>query len=137
MQTFLIVLLLVIASFVILNIYARRKIKNMPKVADSDKIITLTDKNFNQQIKNKRVLVDFWAEWCGPCKMMAPILNELAEELPEGQAVGKLNVEEYQSMAQKFQVRGIPTMILFENGKEINRFVGVKTKDFLKKNMNP
>jgi thioredoxin 1 len=135
MQTFLIVLLLVIGSFVILNIYARRKIKNMPKVADSDKIITLTDKNFNQQIKNKRVLVDFWAEWCGPCKMMAPILNELAEELPEGQAVGKLNVEEYQSMAQKFQVRGIPTMILFENGKEINRFVGVKTKDFLKKNM--
>ena len=137
MQTFLIVLLLVIGSFVILNIYARRKIKNMPKVADSNKIITLTDKNFNQQIKNKRVLVDFWAEWCGPCKMMAPILNELAEELPEGQAVGKLNVEEYQSMAQKFQVRGIPTMILFENGKEINRFVGVKTKDFLKKNMNP
>ena len=135
MQTFLIVLLLVIGSFVILNIYARRKIKNMPKVADSDKIITLTDKNFNQQIRNKRVLVDFWAEWCGPCKMMAPILNELAEELPEGQAVGKLNVEEYQSMAQKFQVRGIPTMILFENGKEINRFVGVKTKDFLKKNM--
>lgn len=135
MQTFLIVLLLVIGSFVILNIYALRKIKNMPKVADSDKIITLTDKNFNQQIRNKRVLVDFWAEWCGPCKMMAPILNELAEELPEGQAVGKLNVEEYQSMAQKFQVRGIPTMILFENGKEINRFVGVKTKDFLKKNM--
>ncbi|MDD3489148.1 MAG: thioredoxin [Paludibacter sp.] len=135
MQTFLIVLLLVIGSFVILNIYARRKIKNMPKVADSDKIITLTDKNFSQQIRNKRVLVDFWAEWCGPCKMMAPILNELAEELPEGQAVGKLNVEEYQSMAQKFQVRGIPTMILFENGKEINRFVGVKTKDFLKKNM--
>ena len=135
MQTFLIILAALIGAFVILNIYARRKIKNMPKVADSDKIITLTDKNFNQQIKNKRVLVDFWAEWCGPCKMMAPILNELAEELPEGQAVGKLNVEEYQSMAQKFQVRGIPTMILYENGKEIYRFVGVKTKDFLKKNM--
>jgi thioredoxin 1 len=135
MQTFLIVLPLVIGSFVILNIYARKKNKKNAKVADSDKIITLTDKNFSQQIRNKRVLVDFWAEWCGPCKMMAPILNELAEELPEGQAVGKLNVEEYQSMAQKFQVRGIPTMILFENGKEINRFVGVKTKDFLKKNM--
>ena len=135
MQTFLIILAALIGGFIILNIYARRKLKHMPKVADSDKIITLTDKNFTQQIKNKRVLVDFWAEWCGPCKMMAPILNELAEELPEGQAVGKLNVEEYQSMAQKFQVRGIPTMILFENGKEINRFVGVKTKDFLKKNM--
>lgn len=135
MQTFLIILFSLIGAFIILNIFARRRMKNLPKVADSDKIITLTDKNFNQQIKNKRVLVDFWAEWCGPCKMMAPILNELAEELPEGQAVGKLNVEEYQSMAQKFQVRGIPTMILFENGKEINRFVGVKTKDFLKKNM--
>lgn len=135
MQTFLIILVIITVAFLTLNIYARRKMKNMPKVAESDKIITLTDKNFNQQLKNKKVLVDFWAEWCGPCKMMAPILNQLAEELPDGQSVGKLNVEDYQSLAQKFQVRGIPTMILFENGKEINRFVGVKTKDFLKKNM--
>ncbi len=137
MQTFLIILAILVGAFIILNIIARRKMKSMHKVADSDKIITLTDKNFNQQLKNKKVLVDFWAEWCGPCKMMAPVLNQLAEDLPEGQAVGKLNVEEYQSMAQKYQVRGIPTMILFENGREINRFVGVKTKDYLKKNMNP
>jgi thioredoxin 1 len=135
MQTFLIILASLMGGFILLNFFARRRMKNLPKVADSDKIITLTDKNFNQQLKNKKVLVDFWAEWCGPCKMMAPILNQLAEELPEGQAVGKLNVEEYQAMSQKYQVRGIPTMILFENGKEINRFVGVKTKDFLKKNM--
>ncbi len=137
MQTFLIVIAIVLGTFVLLNLIARAKMKSSPKVADSDKIITLTEKNFNQQLKNRLVLVDFWAEWCGPCKMMAPILNQLADELPEGQSVGKLNVEEYQAFSQKYNVRSIPTLILFKDGKEINRFVGVKTKDFLLKNMNP
>jgi thioredoxin 1 len=135
MQTFLIVIAIVLGAIVLLNIYARAKMKSMPKVADSDKILTLTDKNFHQQTKGKLVLVDFWAEWCAPCRMMAPILNELANELPDGKYVGKVNIETYQSMAQRFNVRNIPTLILFKDGKEINRFVGVKTKDFLKKNM--
>ncbi len=135
MQTFLIILAVIFVAFIILNFYARRKMKNMPKVADSDKIITLTDKNFNQQTKGKLVLVDFWAEWCAPCRMMAPILNEVANELPAGKYVGKVNIETYQSMAQRFNVRNIPTLILFKDGKEINRFVGVKTKDFLLKQM--
>ena len=135
MQTFLIILAILIGAVVLLNMYARAKMKNMPKVADNDKILTLTDKNFNQQTKGKLVLVDFGAEWCAPCRMMAPILNDLANDLPEGQYVGKVNIETYQSMAQRFNVRNIPTLILFRDGKEVDRFVGIKTKDFLKKAM--
>lgn len=136
MQTFLIVIAIVLGAIVLLNIFARAKMKNMPKVADNEKIITLNDKNFNQQTKGKIVLVDFWAEWCAPCRMMAPILNDVASELPDGQHVGKINIDHFQSMAQQFNVRNIPTLILFKNGKEINRFVGVKTKDFLLKEIN-
>lgn len=135
MQTFLIILAVFFGAIVLLNIYARIKMKNMPKVSDHANILTLTDTNFAQQTKGKTALVDFWAEWCAPCKMMAPILNDVASELTGDQQVGKLNIEEYQSMAQKFNVRSIPTLILFKDGKEVDRFVGIKTKDFLLKAM--
>lgn len=133
MQTFLIVVATLVVSFILLNLYARMKMKRMPKVVDHEKIVTLTDKNFKQQMKGKTMLVDFWAEWCAPCKMMAPILNEVAAELPEEAKVGKVNVDQYQMLAQQFNVRSIPTLVLFRDGKEINRFVGVKSKDFLLK----
>jgi thioredoxin 1 len=131
MQTTLIITGLILATFGILTYKAKAKMKNIPMVADHDKILTLTDKNFQHQTKDKLVLVDFWASWCAPCRMMAPVLNEIATELTGNSHVGKVNVEEYQSLAQKFKVRGIPTLILFKNGTEVNRFVGVKSKDFL------
>ncbi|NLJ43874.1 MAG: thioredoxin [Bacteroidales bacterium] len=106
--------------------------KNIPVVEDNDDIIKLTDKNFDHQTKNKVVLVDFWADWCVPCRMMAPVLNDLAGDLKGNAYVGKVDVEQNRELAKKHNIRNIPTMVLFKNGKEVNRFVGVKTKDFLK-----
>ena len=96
MQTTFIIIGSIILGFIIINVYARIKMKNLPKVTDHANILTLTDKNFQQQTKNKVVLVDFWAEWCAPCKMMAPVLNDVASELTGNLYVGKLNVEQYQ-----------------------------------------
>lgn len=109
--------------------------KNTPLVRDHDKIITLTDKNFAVQAKNRIILVDFWAAWCAPCRMMAPVLNDIAGELEGNRFVGKVDIEEYQSLAKKYNIRSIPTMILFRDGKEINRFVGIKSKDYLLKHI--
>ena len=131
MQTTMIVFGLLIAAFGIITFVARTKMKNMPLVADHNNILTLTDTNFQQQIKNKVVLIDFWASWCAPCRMMAPILNDVSSELSGNQHVGKINIEQYQSLAQKYKVRSIPTLILLKNGVEVNRFVGIKNKEFL------
>lgn len=125
----------VIAGAVYLSV-SFRKMKNMPEVAKSDKIVDLTDKNFQYQVKGKLVLVDFWASWCVPCKMMAPVLNDLAEEISGQVKVCKVNVDEYQSLASKYNIRGIPTMVLLRDGREIDRFVGAKTKQFLLDKIN-
>ena len=133
MQTTLIVIGIFIAAIIILRTFAMRKLKNTPLVSDHAKVLTLTDQNFNQQTKNKVVLVDFWASWCGPCRMMAPVLNDVASELKGNSHVGKVDIQQYQSLATRFKVRNIPTLVLFKNGTEINRFVGIKSKDFLLK----
>jgi len=114
---------------------AMKKLKNTPMAPDSDKIKVLTEQNFNHQMKKGVILIDFWASWCAPCKMMVPVLNELSELLPANQSIGKIDVEKFPTLAAKFNIRGIPTMIMFLDGKEINRFVGMKTKDFLLKEM--
>ena len=123
----------VLIGIVALLFIARAKMKSTPMVDDNEKILTLTDKNFQQLTKNKLVLVDFWASWCAPCRMMAPVLNDVAAELSGNSQVGKVNIEDFQSLAQKYQVRSIPTLILFKNGVEVNRFVGIKPKEFLLK----
>ena len=96
-------------------------------------IIDLTKENFQAEItkSDKPVLVDFWAVWCGPCQMMAPILHELEAEMPDVQ-IGKVNVDEQMDLARQFLVVSIPTLIIFKNGQEVQRMVGVTSKEELK-----
>ena len=82
-------------------------------------IITLTSKNFEQEVmqSNKPVLIDFWAGWCGPCRMLSPIVDEVAKEVGGKIKVGKVNIDEQQEIAKGFEVMSIPTLVLIENGK--------------------
>ena len=136
MTTVLIIVAVVILLLAALVVYSKYKLKNMPKVEDHEKIITLTDKNFNQQIKGKVVLVDFWATWCAPCRLMAPALNDLASELIDNKyRVGKVDVDANRGLAQKYNIRSIPTSVIFKDGQEVARIVGVKPKATLLKEM--
>jgi len=121
----------VLAGILILN--TRQKMKSLKDVKESEKIKVFTDQNFQNKIKTGMVLVDFWASWCMPCKMMVPVLNEVAEEVDGKVTIAKVNVDEQKATAAKFGIRSIPTMVLFQNGKEVKRIVGVKTKDYLLK----
>lgn len=96
-------------------------------------IIYLTDSDFKEKINNSAlpILVDFWAEWCGPCKMIAPELEKLADELEGRVQVAKMNVDENRSTPGRFQVMSIPTLILFKEGKEVERVIGFRKKDEL------
>lgn len=94
-------------------------------------IITLTDASFEKEVLqagSAPILVDFWAEWCGPCKIIAPILDELATKYIGKIKIGKLNVDENPATPAKYGVRGIPTLILFKNGKALETKVGALSK---------
>ncbi len=131
LKTTLIIIAIVAAAFLLLVFYAKRKFKNLPEVDANANILQLTEQNFNHQIKNRLVLVDFWATWCAPCKMMLPILNDVTEAADGKFFVAKVDVDQNPKLAQKYGVRSIPTLVAFKDGKEVGRYVGVKTKNFL------
>ena len=95
--------------------------------------LNLSSQNFEKEVlnSNEPVLVDFYADWCGPCKLMAPVVEELAGNLQGKAKVGKINVDENQDLAMEYNVMSIPTLIIFKDGKETKRFVGVRDKNEL------
>ena len=99
----------------------------------SDKIIHLSDDNFESEVLQSEVpvLVDYWAEWCGPCKMIAPILEEMADELGDKVKIAKLNIDDNQNTPPKYGIRGIPTLMLFKNGSVEATKVGALSKSQL------
>ena len=97
-------------------------------------ILTLTEANFPEQVLKSSVpvLVDFWAEWCGPCRMIAPVLDELAGEYAARIQIGKVNVDDNQQLAGEYRISGIPTLLLFKGGRVEETLIGLKSKRDLK-----
>ena len=107
-------------------------IKGEEMNAEKGSIEELTEQNFYSAITGKKVLVDCYAEWCGPCQMLSPIIEELAEEITDWKFC-KLNIDDESEIAEKHEVMSIPTLLLFENGELKNTLVGLQSKDALKK----
>jgi thioredoxin 1 len=100
----------------------------------SPNVVALTEQNFAQEVLKSAtpMLVDFWAEWCGPCKMIAPVLDELADEFVGRARVGKVNIDDNQALAAQYGIRAIPTLLIFKQGEVVEQLVGAKSKRDLK-----
>ncbi len=99
-------------------------------------IVDVTDQNFAQDTSEGLVLVDFWAPWCGPCKMIAPVLEELSEELGDKLKIAKLNVDDNQETAGKYGVMSIPTLLLMKDGNVVDQVIGFQPKEALEELVN-
>ena len=97
----------------------------------------VTEENFKELVSgDKPLMVDFWAEWCGPCRMISPIVEELAQEYENKIIVGKVNVDENDELANEFGIRSIPTLLFFKNGKVVDKHVGAASKSALESKLN-
>jgi thioredoxin 1 len=101
----------------------------------SENILELTTSNFDDETKkaDAPILVDFWAEWCGPCRMVAPVLEQLAKDYAGKARVGKVNVDEHSAIAARYGVQSIPTLLLFKQGKVVEQYIGATSRDVLAK----
>ncbi|MGI6559271.1 MAG: thioredoxin [Limnochordia bacterium] len=104
---------------------------------EGNPIVHLTSGNFQAEVLDSKmpVLVDFWADWCGPCRQIAPVIDEIAKEYEGRMKVGKVNVDQEQDLAVRYGVMSIPTLVLFQNGQAVERLVGAMPKDALKRKL--
>jgi thioredoxin 1 len=98
--------------------------------------ITITDTNFDTETASGVTLIDFWAPWCGPCKMQGPIIEKVAEKMEGKAKVGKCNVDEEPNLSRKFSIMAIPTLIIFKDGKETERIMGLQSEAILVEKLN-
>ena len=134
MNTYFWIIFGVFFAALVFTFYRRYKlVAAMSNAPVSNKLVILTDATFKKQVAKGVSLVDFWAEWCTPCKIQGPVVSEIAEEISDQAKICKLDVQHNQRIATELGIRNIPTIIIFKDGKPFKKFVGVKTKSVLMK----
>jgi thioredoxin 1 len=126
MKTFALIAILLSTVILPVNISGQKSINTQNS---KDNVLILTDQNFAKTIKSGLVLVDFWATWCGPCRIFAPRLDEIALEMGKKVVAGKLDTDRNQLTSVKYNIKYLPTIIIFKNGIEVKRFIGLQEKE--------